>query len=75
MYIRSPPPLLFLSNLNGALKLSILNWAEGNESSSFVSKIKIISIFLPIVFSKESVVFLIELVLSDPRLICQLKGF
>ena len=36
MYIRSPPTLLFLSNKNGAKKLSILNWAEGNESSSFV---------------------------------------
>ena len=54
--------LLFLSNQNGALKLSILNWAEGNESSSFDSEIKRISVFLPTVFFKGSTLFLNELI-------------
>ena len=38
MYIRSPLPLLFRSNLNEALNPLISNWAERNESSSFVSE-------------------------------------
>ena len=33
--------------LNGALNPSTLNWAEGNESSSFIAESKIISTFLP----------------------------
>lgn len=33
--------------LNGALNPSTLNWAEGNESSGFISESKIISTFLP----------------------------
>ena len=75
MYIRSPTRLLLRSNLNGALNSSILNWAERNTSSSFVSQIKRISMFLPIVFSENQIYSLTNWYLSEPRLICQVNSF
>ena len=58
IYNRRPPPLLFLPYLYGVVK-PILNWVEGNESSSFVSEIRKISKFLSSIYIKESNLFLI----------------
>ena len=53
-HYKNPPPLLFLSNPNEALNPLFFNFAEGNKSSSFLSEIKRISMFLSIVFFEES---------------------
>ena len=45
IYNKRPPPLTFLSYLYGVVK-PILNWTEGNKSSSFVSEIRKMSTFL-----------------------------
>ena len=60
IYNRRQPRLLFLSYLYGVVKPSILNWAEGNESSSFVSEIRKILTFLSSIYTKESNLFLVK---------------
>ena len=68
IYNRKPPPLSFLSYLYGVMKPSILNWAERNESSSFVSEIRKVSVFLSSIYIKESNLFLIEFMFTWPKI-------
>ena len=64
----SPSPFEFLSNLYETPYSFKINCVEGNESSSFVSENKIISRFLLMRSSKNSNLFLIELMLKCPTL-------
>ena len=66
MYRRSPPPFPFLSYLYETLKPFIWNWAEGKESSSFVSDIRSKLILLSIMYVSASNLFLTELILRWP---------
>ena len=66
---------VFLSNLNGALNPSILNWVEGYESSNFVSQIKRITPFLPIIIFQEPNLFLNELIFKWPNINLSGKQF
>ena len=60
MYSKIPPPFLFQSSLNGALKPSVSNCQTGKESSNFVSVIIKMSISsVNMVFIKSNL-FLIE---------------
>ena len=68
MYRRSPLPFPFLSYLYGTLKPFIWNWAEGKESSSFVSDIRSKSILLSIMYVSASNLFLTELLLRWPNI-------
>ena len=60
IYNRKPPPLSFLSYLYKVAKPTNLNWAQRNESSSFVSEIRKMSTFLSSIYTEESNLFLIE---------------
>ena len=64
IYTNSPPPLEFLSCLQGVPNSSIKNWAEGNRSSNLVSDIKNISTLLSVTNFKLSNLFRIELYLG-----------
>ena len=75
MHIRTPSPLLLLSNLNEAMDSSILIWTKRKESSSFISENKTVSMSLPIAFSKNQIYFIINWYLNNPKLTSQVKGF
>ena len=65
-YNKSPPPFEFLSKLYVAQNPFNRNWAEGNESSSFVSEISIMSILVSVMKDDASNLFLIELLFKWP---------
>ena len=63
IYKRSPPPLEFPSNLQGALKALFKNLASGNESSSLVSNIKNMSMLRPMINFNASDLFQVQLII------------
>ena len=68
MYNRRSPPLSFLLCVYGVVKFSILNWAKGNESSSFVSEIRKMSMLLSSIYIKESNLVLTEFMFTWPKI-------
>ena len=52
--------MVYILHLYMMMKLSILNWVEGNESFSFVSEIRKISTFLCSIYTRDPSLFLIE---------------
>ena len=63
IYKRSPPPLEFPSNLQGALKPLFKNLASGNQSSSLVSNIKNMSMLWPVINVNASDLFQVQLII------------
>ena len=61
-YNKSPPPLEFLSNLDGVQNPFHLNWAEENESFSLVPEISNMSILVSMMKDNASSLFPIELI-------------
>ena len=66
----TPPPLEFLSNLNGFAKPEIRNCSKGNVSSSFVYDNKRTSTAFAFKEVSFSNLFLIELIFNCPIIIC-----
>ena len=60
IYIRSSPPLLFLSNVNGALNPSILNWAKEMSHQVLFQKSKEYLCFCQLYFPKNQIYFLVN---------------
>ena len=63
-----PPPFEWWSNLSGFLNPSRKNWSLGNLLSGFVLDINRTSTLLPIWDARKEYLFLIEFMLSSPKI-------